>query len=289
LNQLSDFLFVFANQNSPPAHHIFGIVLLLRISVVFLRRNVFCFLIACFPLALSVAFFALAATKGPQPQTVSRTPADSQVVYVSDFDLDVVARKPGQRPMRRNTSASSSSGASSKPAPSSSSSNTSRLTRAASADNSKEITPADQANALINDVSESLIRSLHEAGYQAERLPAGSFLPKVGLRLRGVFAEADERNRARRLLIGGEPVSPNILLFVGVSNLSRPEQPLYALADPPIPDPRHGPVITVTSYSPAIRFELSREPSDEELNKISRQIAASLTSLLSANRLSFSQ
>ncbi|HTT32965.1 MAG TPA: DUF4410 domain-containing protein [Methylomirabilota bacterium] len=207
------------------------------------------------------------------------------IIYVSDFDLDVVVHKPGQRPAHRNTPSSTLPGASSKPV--SSSSRTSHST--APSDDSKEIAPADQANGLINAVSESLIRALHQAGYQAERLPSGSPLPKAGLRLRGVFAEADERNRARRLLIGGEPVSPNILLILGVNDLSRPEQPLYALADPPIPDPRHGPVITVTSYAPAIRFELSREPSDEELNKISAQVASSLTSLLNANHLSLAQ
>lgn len=134
-------------------------------------------------------------------------------------------------------------------------------------------------------MSESLVRALHQAGYRAERLPAGASLPKSGLRLRGVFAEADEKNRARRLLIGGVPVSPNMILFVGVNNLTQPEQPLYLLADPPYPDPRHGPVITVTSYVPAARFELSRDPDDEELKKVSTKIAGSLTALLNANPL----
>jgi len=156
-------------------------------------------------------------------------------------------------------------------------------------DTSTEQTPADRANALINAVSENLIRALTQAGYDARRLPAGSALPTTGLRLRGVFAEADERNRARRLLVGGEPVGANLILFVGVNNLARPEQPLYQLADPPEPDPRHGPVITVTSYAPAARFELSREPSDDELKKISSNIAASLTALVNANHLSLSQ
>ena len=253
-----------------------------------LRQIVFCLLIACPPLALSVAFSAPAAPQASQSQSISRAPAGSPVVYVSDFDLDVVVSNPAQRLLRRNPSPSSAGRSSNTPASSSKASSTSPRS-AASSDDSKEIAPADQANALINTVSESLIRALHEAGYQAERLPAGSSLPKIGLRLRGVFAEADERNRARRLLIGGEPVGSSILLYVGVNDLSRPEQPLYALADPPSTDPRHGPVITVTSYAPAIRFELSREPSDEEINKISRQITASLTSLLNANRLSLAQ
>jgi len=141
----------------------------------------------------------------------------------------------------------------------------------------------------VNQVSETLIRALTEAGYDARRLTAGSPLPKEGLRLCGVFAEADERNRARRLLVGGEPVGAKVILFVGVNNLSQPEQPLYLLADPPAPDPRHGPVITVTSYAPAARFELSREPSDDELKKISDNIAASLTALVTANRMSLAQ
>ena len=134
-------------------------------------------------------------------------------------------------------------------------------------------------------MSDALVRALNQAGYNAGRLPAGNLLPKEGLRIRGVFAEADEKNRARRLLVGGDPVSPNMLLFVGVNNLARPEQPLYELAIPPIPDSRHGPVITVTSYAPAARFELSREPSEEELKKIAAQIAADLTALLNANPL----
>ena len=250
-------------------------------------------LIACSVFAMSGALRTPSVASGSEPQSAVTAPSGSLMIYVSDFDLDVLQRKPTGRTPRRNPpatpgSTSSASAASSKKANSSySSSGASRSP--SSPDDSKEITPADQANALVNTVSESLIRALHEAGYQAQRLPAGTALPKLGLRLRGVFAEADESNRARRLLIGGEPVSPTILLFVGVNNLSRPEQPLYVLADPPYPDPRHGPVITVTSYAPAARFELSREPSDEELNKMSRQIAADLTALLGSNSLSLPQ
>ena len=99
----------------------------------------------------------------------------------------------------------------------------------------------------------------------------------------GVFGEADERNRVRRLLVGSDPITSNMLLYVGVSNLARPEQPLYELANPPSNDGRHGPVITVTSYAPVARFEMDREPADEDLKKIASQIAAALTALLNAN------
>jgi Domain of unknown function (DUF4410) len=260
-------------------------------------------LFRAYPLYVLVALAAFAdATSQPavpspnsaQFQPATASPTNSPIIYVSDFDLDIVYRKPTPRPAPRNVPPSahggnaSSTAGSTKTTPSSSSRSNSSRSNPAS-DSSTEMTPADRANALVNAVSESILRALQQAGYAAQRLPAGAPLPKLGVRLRGVFAEADERNRARRLLVGGEPVAPNMILFVGVNNLSRPEQPLYLLADPPIPDPRHGPVITVTSYAPAARFELSREPSDEELRKISTQIAADLTALLSANRLSFAQ
>ena len=45
-------------------------------------------------------------------------------------------------------------------------------------------------------------------------------------------------------------------------------------------------MITVTSYAPAERFELSREPSGDELKDLATKVAADLTALVSANRLS---
>ena len=238
------------------------------------------------------------ATDLLQPRLESGPLVRGLVIYVSDFDLDVLSIKKPLRPAPRTPSRStpsrpstSSSTWSGVPRRTTSSAPASASSQASSAsdDGAAEETPADRANALINAVSENLIDALTQAGYDARRLPGGSPLPKAGLRLRGVFAEADERNRARRLLIGGEPVGSSVILFVGVNNLTRPEQPLYLLADPPAPDPRHGPVITVTSYVPAARYELSREPSDDELKKIAANIAVSLTALVNANRLSLAQ
>ena len=221
------------------------------------------------------------------PFTVA-APVKAIVVYVSDFDLDVVSRKPSPKaaprtstpPAPRRTMVSPSGARRGKP---SSASDTS------DSDASAEQTPTEQATALVNAVSENLIRALTEAGYDARRLSKGEAPPQRGLRIRGVFVEADEQNRARRLLVGGVPVSPNMILFVGVNNLTRPEQPLYELADPPAKDPRHGPVITVTSYAPAERFDVSRDPSGDELKRIAAKIAADFTALVNVNRLSLAQ
>jgi hypothetical protein len=256
-----------------------------------------------FRLCIAFALIAFSSVAGPTPQQAApelspllpqpaaSAPAGARTVYVSDFDLDFVRRKPSPKPAPRTSPPSKARGTSRSPSgiprlgPPASTSE-SPESQSSDSDGSTEETPAEQADALVNAVSDNIIRALTEAGYDARRLSAGAPLPQQGLRLRGVFAEADEQNRARRLLVGGEPVGPNIILYVGVNNLKKPEQPLYELASPPAPDPRHGPVITVTSYAPAERFELSRDPSGDELKKVAAKIAADLSAFVNANRLS---
>jgi Domain of unknown function (DUF4410) len=256
-------------------------------------------------IAFALMAFSSVASPAPQqaapepsplpPQPAAAAPAGAMTVYVSDFDLDFVRRKPSPKPAPRTSPPSKTRSTSRSPSgvprtgPSASTSESSESESSESSDASAEETPAEQATALVNAVSDNIIRALTEAGYDARRLSAGAALPPQGVRLRGVFAEADEQNRARRLLVGGEPVGPNIILYVGVNNLKNPEQPLYELADPPAPDPGHGPVITVTSYAPAERFELSRDPSGDELKKVASKIAADLAALVAANRLSLAQ
>lgn len=254
-------------------------------------------------LALAVAAQSNPQQAAPEPSIppsesfTSTPPADAPVVYVSDFDLDVVQRKSSPKPPATRTSPRTKPGSISRSAsgvprkgPSLASESTSSESAEADAsETSKEETPADQANALVKAVAENLIRALTKAGFDARRLAANAPLPRSGVRVRGVFAEADEQNRARRLLVGGEPVGANLILYVGVNNLKNPEQPLYVLADPPANDLRRGPVITVTSYAPAARYELSRDPSGEELEKVAAKVAADLSALVSGNRLSLAQ
>lgn len=261
-----------------------------------------------FRLSIAFALMAFSAVAGATPQQAApepspvllqpsaAVPAGALTVYVSDFDLDVVRRRPSPKPEpaprasrpRTRGSSRSSSGVP-RTGPPAATSGSSESQSSDLSDGSAEETPAEQANALVKAVSDNIIRALTEAGYDARRASARASLPQQGVRLRGVFAEADEQNRARRLLVGGEPLGPKIIVYVGVNNLKTPEQPLYELARPPAPDPGHGPVITVTSYAPAERFELSRDPSDDELKKMAAQIAADLTALVAANRFFLSQ
>lgn len=275
-----------------------GMLGALRFRMTLLRIMVLLPLVTLPVAAQATAQQSTAELYSPEPPSavvVPAAPADAPVIYVSDFDLDVMQPKPTRKPPATRTSPSSKPGSASR-SPSgvprtgespASEPTTSRSTE--SADAAGEETPADQANTLVKAVSENIIRALTKAGFDARRLEPNAPLPRAGVRVRGVFVEADEMNRARRLLVGGEPTGGNLILYVGVNNLKSPEQPLYVLADPPAKDPRHGPVITVTSYAPAARYELSRDPSGEELQKISKQIAADLGALVSANRLTMAQ
>lgn len=265
-----------------------------------------------FHLALLFLLFASIANPAPSgsaagfvvalhvEQGSNAAPGNSKVVYVKDFELEIV---------RRSMDTNSPTGSASDPAPGEPAGAASRAPRTPTsspttgptgkpsspaaitqpADSKAEDSPALRANALVNAMSESLVKALEKAGYTVHRQRAGEAPPQAGLRIRGVFAEPDEQNRIRRLVVGGDSTTPKMLLYVGIDNLARPEQPLYELAKPPENDAKHGPVITVTSFSPVARFEMDKNPADDDLKKITGDIVADLNALLRANATVVSQ
>jgi len=147
--------------------------------------------------------------------------------------------------------------------------------------------PSVQARRLTDIFAATLVETLRKGGYNARR--AGARQLSKGALLRGVFAEPDEKNRIRRSLLGGTSVNPRFLLYVGIFNLARPDQPLYQLAQEQPGGNQFGPVITLNNYIPLAKYELDKNPSDEDVRKVCAQIAASLTALLTANPNAFSQ
>ena len=85
------------------------------------------------------------------------------------------------------------------------------------------------------------------------------------------------------------PLTPKFFLYVGIFNLARPDQPLYQLAAEQPGGSQFGPVITLNNYIPLAKYELDKNPTEEDVRKICAQIAASLTALLGANPNAFSQ
>jgi hypothetical protein len=244
--------------------------------------------------ALILVFWGCAFSgTGAQPaiassrqQSTASAPIDkSQIlVYVSDFELHAQPRNTS------STGAPSTGAASAGTAQNSASSGkpqdaTKAPTQAVPGGSQN---PEEQASKLVNLLSTSLVEVLEKAGYTVRRALPGEARPAQGVMIRGVFAEADERNHVRRAILGSGSPAPRFLVYAGVQNLKRPDQPLYELANPQAPgvgppDSRYGPVITVTSYAPAAKFELAKDPSNEEVKKMASQIVTGLTDLLNAN------
>jgi Domain of unknown function (DUF4410) len=205
--------------------------------------------------------------------------------------------------------------------------------------------PSAQARQLMDYFATTLVQTLDKKGFQAARASGAN--PATGALIRGVFAEPDPMNRIRRALLGGGAPNTRFLLYVGIFNLARQEQPLYQPAtnqssesgDEPIfalnncvsaaksrvsknfteedaekicaqlylasfhqarqgqapnqptpgqaPDTAYGPVITLNNYVPMAKYEVDKNPTEEEVQKICNQIAASLLALLEKNEHAF--
>ena len=102
--------------------------------------------------------------------------------------------------------------------------------------------------------------------------------------LRGVFAETDGKNRIRRAVLGAGSTNPQLLLYVGTFNLKSPDQPLYQPGVVQEVDRRYGPVITLNAYIPLDKFQVAKNPTDEEVQKVCTQIAQNLKKLLEVNK-----
>jgi hypothetical protein len=193
------------------------------------------------------------------PPTVDR----STIIYVSDFELDI----PNGRDAKDQLTVT--------PAPA--------IPASAETDMKQEESPAEQAGKLVDLMSVMLVKELEKAGYTVRRLRPNETRPEAGIGIRGVFAEPDEENRLRRAVAGSGLGTGEMDLFVGVSNLARPEQALYALANGKTEENKAGAVITVSSYAPVAKFELQKNATEKAVKDTASRIAAELTLLLNAN------
>jgi hypothetical protein len=148
-------------------------------------------------------------------------------------------------------------------------------------------TPVMQAKRLTDYFANTLVQTLKRKGFMASR-QAGRLAQNEVL-LRGVFAEADGKNRIRRALLGGGSTGTKYLLYVGTFNLSVQDQPLYQLATVQEPDPHYGPVITLNAYIPLAKYELVKNPTESDVQKICDGIAGNLMALISKNAAAFSR
>jgi hypothetical protein len=147
--------------------------------------------------------------------------------------------------------------------------------------------PSVQAHRVVDAFGTTLAESFQKSGFSAKRQT--SDLPAEGVVLRGVFAEPDALNRVRRAILGAGAPGPNFVLYVGAFNLGRPKQPLYDLAVVQEASPLYGPVITLNAYIPLVKYEVPKDPTDQDVHNICDQIVAQLTALLAQNPSAVSQ
>ena len=222
------------------------------------------------------------AAMATQQQANSETPDRSRVIYVSNFDLDLSAGKDSR----------SLSALAALPTPSTETEAKPGAKVEARPEGKpgakREDTPAERAAKFVDFVSNALVKELEHAGYTARRLQPGDRRPDEGIRISGVFAEPDDQNRWRRAMIGSQNVGP-MALFVSIGNLARPDQPLYAVADPKSGSSSIGPVITVSAYAPVARFPMPKNATEKTVRDTASSIVADLTTLLRTNVAAFTR
>jgi Domain of unknown function (DUF4410) len=152
----------------------------------------------------------------------------------------------------------------------------------------QEDSPRAQAARLIDLTSRTLVKVLEQQGYAVRRMHGIATQPDRGIIIRGVFAQLDETKTLRRTVIGGAVTNPNMLIYVGIGNLSKPEQTMYTVVAPPTAD-NVGPAISLSVYAPIGRYEVERDPSEESVKLFANGVAADLTRLLNANSLALQQ
>ena len=202
---------------------------------------------------------AARSTTSVPAQTIDVAKVKATPIYLADFELHAVPPRPSSR---RSTGPPSAS---------------------------DPETAAIKAKVIVDFLSATLQQNLQKAGFTAvSRMPADA-RPESGVRLRGVFAEPDERNHIRRVILGSGSPSPELMLYVCTENLAKPEQAFYQIVLPETPgasyDPRYGVLITLTPYVPLAKYEFSRDPTEEELGRATRQMVGQLTDLLTRNSL----
>jgi hypothetical protein len=239
-------------------------------AVVFLGVSVLVpagFAHAVTPEEVRTASFQQPAPQSSQPPAATPAPDKSKIVYVSDFELDAVD---GYGILEKCVPAIPPSAA-------------------APLDPKREQGPVEKAGRLVDFMSATLVKELERAGYSAHRLRPGDTRPSDGIRISGIFGEPDEQNRLRRAVMGAITGDGKMALFVGISNLARPDQALYAAADPRNGENKAGATITVSSYAPVAKFEIEKNTTEKDVKDTATGIVADLSALLSANVVALTQ
>lgn len=137
--------------------------------------------------------------------------------------------------------------------------------------------PEQHARQLVTLMAESLVEELTALGFFARRLPPESGVPLDGWFVSGVFTEVDEGKRLRRATIGFGSGSSEMEVQVMVSDQARnPSEPFLVIGTIKDPKKMPGAIITKNPYVAAAKFVVDKNPSDKDVKKAARAIAAEI-------------
>lgn len=142
--------------------------------------------------------------------------------------------------------------------------------------------PAAEAHKLVDGLATGLVADLSHAGVTAQRLPTDAPLPVEGLVVRGVFTQVDEGNRIRRAVIGFGAGAAKMDLYVVVSDLAHPGEPLYSFANQGSSGKMPGAIVTMNPVAAAAKFTLDQNSSGKALKKVSAQVATEIMKRIGA-------
>lgn len=135
--------------------------------------------------------------------------------------------------------------------------------------------PTEQARKIIDTMSQSLIKSLSDKGFIAQRLSGSqAVLPRDGWLVQGVFTEVDEGNRIKRALIGFGQGATSMDVQVGVSDLAsaQPQAPFIVFGTIKEPGKMPGAVVTMNPYVAAAKFVMEKNATEKDIQKTAEQI-----------------
>lgn len=237
-------------------------------------------ILSCALKLLSAAVLLVCVPLGSEAQSIGASDDDahSVPVYVNDFELQATGAKSPPSRGSRAAGASGNNPAASTASPDSAAAKSPAVFLESDA-------PDAQARRLKDFFAFTLVEMLEKNGYTAKRREGPR--PESGVQLRGVFTEIDPTNRVHKAILGGVAPGAKYMLYVAIFNLARDNQPLYQPAIDQAPDGRFGPLIALNNYLPMAKYELDKQPTEEDVRKICKQIVSSLTQLLEANPAAF--
>ncbi len=137
----------------------------------------------------------------------------------------------------------------------------------------REQDPATQAKKMVDLMSTDIVNDLKKAGYKAQRIGTTNAPPSTGVLVHGVFTELDEGNRLRRAVIGFGAGEAKMDLYVTLSDLERPEQPLYNLSATENSGKKVGAAITMNPYVAAAKFVMEKNAPEKTIKKTASEIS----------------